>query len=60
MNCDPFIFLIKNTLYHNRTLAVTEAYGAILAFAFNALKYSKLICGMCFCICLPNIIKHSG
>jgi hypothetical protein len=26
---------VKNTLYHNRTLAVTEAYGVILAFVFN-------------------------
>lgn len=26
---------LKNTLYHNRTLAVTEAYGTILAFVFN-------------------------
>ena len=30
----------KNALYHNRTLAVTEAYGVILAFVFKVLKYS--------------------
>ena len=38
-----------NLLYHNRTLAVTEAYASIAYFVFNVLKYSILICGISFC-----------
>ena len=37
-----------NPLYHNRTLAVTEAYASIAYFVFNVLKYSILICGISF------------
>ncbi|MBB6127597.1 hypothetical protein HDF22_001705 [Mucilaginibacter lappiensis] len=37
------------SLYHNRTLAVTEAYALIAYLLFNTLKYSNLICGMSFC-----------
>ncbi|MDB5285060.1 MAG: hypothetical protein JWR05_9 [Mucilaginibacter sp.] len=48
------------TLYHNRTHAVTEAYGVIIVIVFKLLNYSFLICGMCFCIQLPNINKYSG
>jgi len=40
---------LKNLLYHNRTLAVTEAYALICNFGFNILKNNDLICGMCFC-----------
>jgi hypothetical protein len=35
MNRQPLTIDPKNALYHNRTLAVTEAYGTILAFVFN-------------------------
>jgi hypothetical protein len=39
----------KKVLYHNRTLAVTEAYALNLYFKFKQLKNSYLICGISFC-----------
>jgi hypothetical protein len=39
----------KKTLYHNRTLAVTEAYALVCYFSINVLKNRILICGMSFC-----------
>jgi hypothetical protein len=39
----------KNILYHNRTLAVTEAYACISYFNIKLLKNSHLICGISFC-----------
>ena len=35
-------------LYHNRTLAVTEAYALISYFNIKLLKNSYLICGISF------------
>jgi hypothetical protein len=35
-------------LYHNRTLAVTEANALNLHFTFKLLKNSCLICGISF------------
>jgi HlyD family secretion protein len=43
-------------LYHNRTLAVTEAYALIRRFVSKMLKNSYLICGISFCKQYQNII----
>jgi hypothetical protein len=37
------------SLYHYRTLAVTEAYASIMYLWFKMLKNSYLICGISFC-----------
>jgi len=46
-----------NPLYHNRTLAVTEAYALIGYLLFNELNYSNLICGISFCYDLSKYNK---
>jgi hypothetical protein len=40
--------LPEESVYHNRTLAVTEANALNGYFKFNVLKYSCLICGISF------------
>ena len=48
------------SLYHYRTLAVTEAYALISQFDIKLLKNSLLICGIFFCKQYRNIIYNSG
>jgi hypothetical protein len=39
----------EKSLYHNRTVVVTEAYALKGLFDINVLRNSNLICGMSFC-----------